>query len=219
MVLNKQKGNMFDFISHTWNPIKGRCEHDCLYCYMKVFPQGDLKLSEKDLKDNLNSASFIFVGSSTDMWADNVPREWIHKVLDRCNESYAVKYLFQSKNPVRFITGLRKFPPKTVLGTTIETNRDTKDISKAPSPHVRAYIIGAFSGCFETMVTIEPILDFDLEEMVELIKMAKPTWVNIGADSKGHGLSEPSRDKVEKLIFELKNFTKVKVKNNLSRLL
>jgi DNA repair photolyase len=35
MPLNRAKGNMFDFISHTWNPIKGACFHDCEYCYMK----------------------------------------------------------------------------------------------------------------------------------------------------------------------------------------
>lgn len=39
MVLNEQKGNMYNFITHTWNPIKGKCWHDCSYCYMKKFKQ------------------------------------------------------------------------------------------------------------------------------------------------------------------------------------
>ena len=35
MNLNQSKGNMYEFITHTWNPIKDRCYHDCAYCYMK----------------------------------------------------------------------------------------------------------------------------------------------------------------------------------------
>ena len=32
--LNVAKGNMYGFITHTWNPIKGHCYHQCSYCYM-----------------------------------------------------------------------------------------------------------------------------------------------------------------------------------------
>jgi len=35
MGLNKSSGNMYEFITHTWNTVKGACEHDCSYCYMK----------------------------------------------------------------------------------------------------------------------------------------------------------------------------------------
>ena len=29
-MLNEQKGNMYGFVTHTWNPIKGKCFHcDC----------------------------------------------------------------------------------------------------------------------------------------------------------------------------------------------
>ena len=38
-MLNKQKGNMYGFVTHTWNTVKGRCKYDCRYCYMKRFPQ------------------------------------------------------------------------------------------------------------------------------------------------------------------------------------
>jgi hypothetical protein len=34
------------------------------------------------------------------------------------------------------------------------------------------------------MITIEPIIDFDLEEFTELIKLASPLFIAIGADSK-----------------------------------
>ena len=69
------------------------------------------------------------------------------------------------------------------------------------------------------MVTIEPILNFDLKEFIEIIKWSDPVQVNIGADSKGHNLIEPSKKKILKLISELEKFTKVHLKENLNRLL
>ena len=26
---------MYPWVTHTWNPLAGRCKHDCNYCYMK----------------------------------------------------------------------------------------------------------------------------------------------------------------------------------------
>jgi hypothetical protein len=68
------------------------------------------------------------------------------------------------------------------------------------------------------MVTIEPVMDFDLEPFVEMIKAIKPEWVNIGADSKNHNLPEPSKDKVFALISRLSQFTEIRRKSNLDRL-
>jgi len=85
-MLNKTKGNMYPWVSHTWNPIKGKCPHDCSYCYMKRFPQGELRLDEKALKDNLGEGNFIFVGSSCDMWSNDIPSLWIKKVLEHCRK-------------------------------------------------------------------------------------------------------------------------------------
>ena len=85
MALNKVSGNMYDFVTHTWNPIKGICPHACSYCYMKDINKRykkqpkPLHLDEKELKTNLGSGNTIFVGSSCDMWAESVPVEWINK--------------------------------------------------------------------------------------------------------------------------------------------
>ena len=73
---------------------------------------------------------------------------------------------------------------------------------------------------YKTMVTIEPIIDFDLNPFVKMIAKCKPEWVNIGADSKSHGLPEPSAQKVWKLIFALEDAgIEVKQKSNLKRLM
>jgi len=68
------------------------------------------------------------------------------------------------------------------------------------------------------MISIEPITDFNLEFFIKIIKEIKPKFVSIGADSKGHNLPEPSWDKVQELIKELKKFTEVRIKDNLERL-
>ena len=70
------------------------------------------------------------------------------------------------------------------------------------------------------MVTIEPIMDFDLGVLVSLVSACNPEWVNIGANTNHKiKLSEPPKDKIKALIEELSKFTKVKVKKNLKRIL
>jgi len=76
MGLRFQKaGNMYGFIDATWNPIRGKCEHDCLYCYMKKWGLKDLRLDVKDLDTHLGKGNFIFIGSGTDIFAPSVPME------------------------------------------------------------------------------------------------------------------------------------------------
>jgi len=36
MGLNESKGNMYEFVTHTWNAIKGECKHDCTYSDYQV---------------------------------------------------------------------------------------------------------------------------------------------------------------------------------------
>jgi len=215
MGLNKQKGNMYPWVTHTWNVIKGKCPHNCSYCYMKGYSQPELHFDEKELKTDLGKGNFIFVGSSCDMWAEDILLDWIIKTLNHCIwYEDGNSYLFQSKNPIRF-NGWN-FPKNTILGTTIETNRRYA-ISQAPIPYSRAYAMAHLM--LPSMVSIEPIMDFDLDVMVRWIAEIKPEFVSIGADSKGHKLPEPSPDKVQNLIRELEALTEVKVKDNLKRIL
>ena len=222
-MLNKSKGNMYPWVTHTWNVIRGRCPHNCMYCYMKSVKRdiGELRLEEKCLNDNLGVGNIIFVGSSTDMWADEVPDDWILKVLQHCIKYPLNTYLFQSKNPKRFLDFISNYedfiPHNVIWGTTIETNRDLQNISKAPSPYQRYSMMTWIEG--KTMVSIEPIMDFDLDIMLEWIYAIQPEFVSIGADSKGHNLPEPPAWKIEKLIEELRKFTDVRVKENLNRIL
>lgn len=68
-------------------------------------------------------------------------------------------------------------------------------------------------------LTLEPLMQFDLKEMVNWIKDINPDFVNIGADSKKNSLLEPPKEKIEALIKELEEFTEIRLKSNLKRLL
>lgn len=211
---------MYPFVTHTWNVIKGKCPHDCSYCYMKRFKQSPLHFDEKELKTDLGEDNFIFVGSSCDMWAWKIEGTDIYRILEHCKKYPQNTYLLQSKNPRRFENFYKLFPEKTVLGTTLESNREYPEIYRnAPSTKDRYFSIEKISNEQIVMVTIEPILDFDLNPFIEMLYYIKPSWINIGADSKGHNLPEPPAEKIKIFIEELKGFTQVKIKKNLERIM
>jgi len=176
------------------------------------------RFDEKELKTDLGKGNFIFVGSSCDMFAKDIPYEWILKTLQYCAK-FDNRYLFQSKNPKWFdavpICDVNEF----VLCTTIETNRVYPEIMRnAPDPVDRAIQFSRIP-IEEKYITIEPIIDFDLDSLVEMIKLCRPLQVNIGSDSGNNKLPEPGKDKLMDLIEALNEFTTIHRKNNLSRLL
>jgi len=233
--MTKAKGNMYEFLSHTWNPVKGKCSHNCSYCYMKDirerFSQTEREpyISDYEMKSNLGKGNKIFIGSSCDLFAENIPDEWILRILFAIERYPENTYLFQTKNPQRYLNYFHaiiggkvetEFPKKCILGTTIETNRIYPCMGNTPSPNGRAkaieLITSQFNDCF---ITIEPILDFDFELFVPMLKDAMPKYINVGADSGNNHLPEPEPEKIRELIKELEKFTEVRLKKNLKRLL
>jgi len=235
--LNKAKGNMYEWVTHTLSVGKG-CSHQCTYCYVKARGriQPDHYVRDTELPD-LGSGKTIFVGHQSDLFSDEIPVTDIIEVLTHLSKFPDNKYVLQTKNPLRLADMLEfhlpdYFPPTLMIGTTIETNRqDVLDrVSKAPSAESRslgmskilresrtvgiAHVQGA-----EKFLTVEPIMRFDCDELVRLIKQANPDFVNIGADSKGHGLEEPTRDEVMGLAEALgKVGIRINKKFNLERL-
>ena len=224
--MNKKTGNMYEGVT-TWNPLAGKCEHDCSYCSTKSFRypvliekySGELRLVESEFK-NLGRGKTIFVCGQNDLFSGGMAIHWINRIIEHCKK-FDNTYWFQTKCPSSYKFFI--YPDKTVLGTTIETNRYYKELYsvETPPPEYRANSIGIqkHSNKRDTFITIEPILDFDLDEFVGMIKDASPNWINIGADSKRHKLPEPSKEKLLALIDELKTFTEIRQKTNLGRLL
>jgi len=176
----------------------------------------DIRFDEKELKTDLGKGNFIFVGSSCDMWASNISIGWISKILEKTFEAKGNKYLFQTKNPERFDDFSLHIRRQDILATTIETNRWYPEMGlNTPFPEKRAEAMLFLSN---TMITIEPIMDFDTAPFIEMIKICKPSQVNIGADSSNNHLVEPPKEKILELISELEKFTTVYQKKNLRRL-
>lgn len=247
----KQRGNMYEFVTHEHSHLRGGCPHECSYCYVKSFKNyerdwtGPVRLLDEELGRNYGTGKTLFIEHCSDLFAEGVPDEFITKILDHCKEYPENKYLFQTKNTERLSEWLDELPPKVILGTTIETNRDLSSYSKAPRPFSRFLWLKTireelyekvfataspskdYSGVMlfdsdavpEIMLTIEPIMQFDLDEMARMVVGLRPTFINIGADSKGHKLPEPTEAEVLKLVAVLEeNGVHVNKKTNLGRL-
>jgi DNA repair photolyase len=219
MPLKKSTGNMYSFVTHTWNPVRGKCPYNCSYCYVGRWgEQQPIHLDEKELKTDLGSGNFIFVCSGCDLFHPDIPLEWILRVIQKTGEYPLNTYLWHTKNPERASIYESRMPASSILCTTIETNRNLYPLmGQAPTPSIRAFYAGQWKG--QKMITVEPIMDFDNREFVEMIKMVSPFQVNIGADSGSNGLPEPSKEKIIEFVSELETFTKAVKKKNLERLL
>lgn len=222
---------MYLWVSHTWDPFKPhRCAHLCTYCYaLKTHHRFHLPVLLKPVLAEPfphlywldGRGRTIFVGHMSDMWADNVSDAQIYKTLTWCYHYENNQYVFQSKNPQRFMDFIEVLNPgNTILGTTIETDA-YEGVSNAPGPALRSEALKEMGReGFTTFVTIEPILEFRLIPFVALLRNAKPDFINIGADSKGSGLNEPCGEKIGTLIKEICELgIEIRVKPNLERLM
>ena len=126
--------------AYTWNPIGGKCHHECSYCYVERLRQRGLKkyfgepfIDEKAFKDNLSLAKdyVVFVQSCGDLFGYWIEDSWIWNVLGYISKFKETTFLLQTKNPERFFDF--NIPQNCILGTTIETNRNYHT-TKAPSP-------------------------------------------------------------------------------------
>lgn len=140
------------------------------------------------------------------------PPEIFEKIVEYCKYWHDRTFLLQSKNPKCFLPF--DFPENVMLGTTLETNRDTSKISKAPHPMERAEAMLHIPN--RRTITIEPIMDFDVDTFFNIIMKINPHIVWLGYDSKPekNNLPEPEFYKVNLLINWLKiNNTDVRLKD------
>lgn len=234
MPLTKSKGQMYPWVTHTHSHLAGKCPHGCSYCYVqamtKRFPNmaerysGPVRLIESELKVNYGSGKTIFIDHMNDLFAEAVPMETIERVIGHCNEYPGNTYVFQTKNPERYsdIGIFEQLPSGAVLGTTIESQYFYPEIMHgSPRPVSRYMGMLQVQDCgFKLFVTIEPVLKFDLDTLLSWICELRPDFVNIGADSKGIGLPEPSGEELHALIDALKKTgIEIRQKHNLLRLL
>ena len=222
--LNKNNHRkMFNIVTATWNPISG-CLYNCSYCWAKDLALTKLKNSKryaKGFKPRLNEAEFrnkftkgdlIFVSDMGDMFADFIPSEWILEVLAHIRQFPEADFLFMTKNPKRYLELLPYIPVNAILGATIETTTDeviqADKVSNAPLPSERFEAMKTLDWK-RKMVSIEPILDFDLKTFVEWIEEINPFLVYVGYDNYRCKLREPTLKKTTQLLSKLSDISLV----------
>lgn len=214
--MKRTRTNMYSLSVKQWNPWAG-CEHECIYCgssfqaQLKRWAKGHCKLCyeytphphEERLNQKLPRTGYMqFIFAVADGDVAFCPTQYLKRITHRIESEPNKWFLIQSKNPVTF--NRVKFPRNVILGTTIETNRDDlyEGISKAPLPSQR------FKDFLEVnhplkMITHEPVMDFDVDIMIEWDEAINPCMVWLGYDSKRNYLPEPELEKVKILQWEL----------------
>jgi DNA repair photolyase len=205
---------MFSIVTSTWNPISG-CLYDCQYCWAKNLALTKLKTTKRyanGFKPSLNTSEFkvrfrkgdlVFVADMGDMFAPFIQQKWIKQVLDHIRQFPDADFLFMTKNPKRYLELLPFIPQNAILGATIETNIDTiicKDkVSLAPPPSERAEAMRKLEWN-RKIVSIEPILQFDLNTLAKWLTDIDPFIVFVGYDNYSNQLREPSMQQTLKLM-------------------
>jgi len=225
MSLKESKGNMYPWVTHQHCHLGGECPHHCVYCYVNSFPfgrpekyTGPLRLIEKEFDVKYGTGKTIFIENCNDLFAAEVLDTFVGKILEHCRKHRDNTYVFQTKNPANYLQWLPLMPLNFILGCTIETNRNIPKISKAPKPVDRARAMNCLTGQ-RRFITIEPVLDFDVDILADWIRRINPEFLNLGADSKNNHLPEPTVEKIIELTEKLKGYgIELREKHNLSRL-
>lgn len=241
MAVVKAKGNMYPWVTHLHTHLRGKCSHGCEYCYVQAMERryggghysGPLRLSEKEfacsydttrIRKEAAEAGFdhpiIFEEHCNDLFQEAVETVWIDLITGHCRRWPENVYVFQTRNTERAARLAHLLPEGAMLGTTIETNRQAPGNAPHPKHRALGLMRELYAEGIRRFVTIEPILDFDVDGMLELLDIVRPAFVNIGADSKGHGLVEPVADKVLDLIDGIRKMgVDIRQKTNLERIL
>lgn len=201
----------------TWNPYKG-CRFQCSYCVPSFQRQAKRQLhnclqcyhfqphEHPERLDRVPSADTIFVAGNGDI--SFAKPSYIRRIIQTIRRYPNKTFYLQSKRPECFKAFVHELPSNVILLTTLETNRDAgyAKVSKAPVPSDR-FLQFLQLNYPRKVITVEPIMDFDLFIFFGKIIQLKPEYVWIGYNShpKHVDYPEPSEAKVKELIATLRN--------------
>lgn len=202
-----KNSHMYDDTT-TWSPFKG-CNWDCLYCRPSFQQQAKRQKhlclrcytytphEHPERLGRIPSAKIVFVAGNGDIcFADP---GYTRRILDAIRAKNLTRpqttYYLQSKQPGCFGQFLDELPPNIVLVTTLETNRDAgyDAVSKAPPPSERYRQFAALDYP-RKVVTIEPVMDFDLGEFSQWMLDLRPQYIWLGFNSRPGQVALPEPD-------------------------
>jgi hypothetical protein len=197
-----------------WSPFKG-CEFDCTYCKPSFQTQSKRQMRlcrrcydyiphehpERLALDKIPSAPIVFAAGNSDIsFCEPAYTRRIIEAIKRANRTRPRNtYYFQSKQPEYFRQFVGELPTSVILVTTLETNSDAgyELVSKAPVPSERYRQFRELIYPRKVM-TIEPVMNFDVDEFSRWIIDLNPEYIWLGFNSRPNRCSipEPSREKV-----------------------
>jgi hypothetical protein len=197
----------------SWNPFVG-CKFDCIYCKPSFKDllswlgsmykyEGCKKYAPHQHNERLDRIPLdkaIFVCEDGDIsFADPIFMKEVFARMQADKRQDRIWFV-QSKNPKCLNQYLSYLPNNTYLVTTLETNRDDNysAISQAPKPSQRYQDFQELQWD-KKIVTVEPIMKFDLETFKDWIVSINPKAAFIGFNSKPNEIAIPEPSKKETL--------------------
>lgn len=218
---------MFKSIDRTWNVFVG-CEWDCTYCNARKAALTRFKhldrykdgfhphLVESELSKTFRPGESIFISYMGDI--SFATRDTMAVIFSRAQQFRETRFLLCTKDPSCFYRWGLYIPDNVLIATTLETNR-AHLYSRAPQPKERAQIFFKQKHIHK-MVSIEPVMDFDLDIFIMWLRYISPEFVEVGADNYHNNLPEPPKEKLERFIKQLRDWgIPVIEKDGLARLL
>jgi protein gp37 len=121
-----------EWCTHTSNPIRGKCLHECPYCYAerirKRFKQPEvLSWHPEELMaiERRIKPATIFVGSMYDLFGDWVPPLYIMEILNTARKCPQHTFIFLTKNPARYSEF--NFSPNCWTGYSDDGTKDERN--------------------------------------------------------------------------------------------
>lgn len=182
-----------EWCDYTINPVKGLCPMACSYCYARAMYKRfkwnpEIRFEPPYLFDlDDREPSCVFVGSTMELFGEWVKPEWMHTILNTCNDFKAHDFIFLTKLPHN-LKIWSPFPPNCWVGVSVTANGDMTNAMTA-LPRIEAG---------KRFISFEPLLGSigmnDHRSMKGIID-----WVIIGAQTPYSGKTAPRTEWVREI--------------------